>query len=410
MGWVGSTSPRAATTVLLLCAKAMLGGAVILASSVAAEESSPPLQGPGDPQPTKLVPMLRGHAMIEEDNDSGMLSLGLLPSTDRNYTQGLRLTVDLPASEYPALAGWLGCTANGNDIIPFVSRGLIVNQSIYTPLVINDPSKNVGDRPFAGWLYAGYQERFACPGDFNASSFSLRFEIDLGVVGPAAWGAEAQTTVHRGLRKITNSLNVPPDPIGWDNQIGAEHNIPIANLSIGGERALLSLSNLLAMTGGENAPFDVQLSGLLDVHLGNAFRNMSAGAQLRLGRMDSGQNFARLGLFKTTNYRTGGTIHGASSATHSEFTWEFYFSWSSRVRFVQYNIFIEGTAGGPGVEQAPVVFDNELSATFRFWSFLLSFSYMMRTPELLNAPPYVSPRPEGIAAHQFTRLGLCFLF
>jgi lipid A 3-O-deacylase len=69
------------------------------------------------------------------------------------------------------------------------------------------------DRPYAAWLYGAVNLSSA-----TATSLS-RLEVQLGVVGPAALGEEAQNTVHR--------INRGQEARGWDFQLDNEPGVNV---------------------------------------------------------------------------------------------------------------------------------------------------------------------------------------
>lgn len=142
----------------------------------------------------------------------------LFGETDRNYTNGIRLSWVSPnLSSYrddPAvpqiinsvndrLDRWLGFRKG-------LSRNVVVSfgQLIYTP-VDKEPRKLLEDqRPYAGYLYLGF--------GFHARTNDRldSVEVNFGVVGPAALGEQTQDAIH-DLRNI-DKFN------GWDNQLRNE--------------------------------------------------------------------------------------------------------------------------------------------------------------------------------------------
>jgi len=134
-------------------------------------------------------------------------------SGDRYYTSGLQLTM-LKQEEPPK---WL---AKVSDWPPFYQQGngqnlvqYTVGQKMYTPVDIEATELQVGDRPYAGYLYFGasVMSQISHGEHFDQGN---QFEITLGVVGPSALAEQAQTFVH----EIIDS----PIPNGWDNQLSNE--------------------------------------------------------------------------------------------------------------------------------------------------------------------------------------------
>lgn len=202
----------------------------------------------------------RGTVTLQMEND-------LFAGTDRHYTHGTRIS-------------WVSDKTNEGmdwvrDILsPFYFWGVIdrgrvgfaLGQNIYTPENIEATTLQTDDRPYAGWLY----------GEISAYVHSrhkiLDHQIDaldslslsLGVVGPAAFGGEAQNLVH-DIRNI-------PRANGWDNQL---KNEPAINLMV--ERKWRPNSWTVGPVEWDFIPH-------VGASLGNVFTMASGGLTIRLGQ------------------------------------------------------------------------------------------------------------------------------
>ena len=91
-----------------------------------------------------------------------------------------------------------------------------VGQNIFTPDEITNPGLIQDDRPYAGWLYAGFG--FVTETDRNRKrdkgQIFENLELDLGIVGPSSFADEVQTEWHALINTRT--------PRGWDNQLKDE--------------------------------------------------------------------------------------------------------------------------------------------------------------------------------------------
>lgn len=141
--------------------------------------------------------------------------------TDRNYTNGLKLTWSTPFTnknqEQDPLPKW------GASIIkwlPFVSDpsldraiSMSFGQNIYTPEDTTSRDLILDDRPYAGWLYMGI--------GFHSKNDRRRdvWELNLGVVGPSALAEQAQDSFH-------HIIGSPPAE-GWDHQLNNELGVEI---------------------------------------------------------------------------------------------------------------------------------------------------------------------------------------
>lgn len=152
----------------------------------------------------------------------------LFTNTDRNYTNGIRVSLVSPNVDNfltdDCLPDWvlgvnqylpfLDAESNGNEKI---QRNLVITfgQQIYTPNDLNRTTVDPNDRPYAGWLYGGlaYQSR-------NEEVLRTT-QLNLGIVGPAALGQEAQDFIHdlRGFEKFQ----------GWDNQLENELGVQLVH-------------------------------------------------------------------------------------------------------------------------------------------------------------------------------------
>lgn len=124
--------------------------------------------------------------------DSFDLSLenDLIAKTDRHYTHGTRLYyVD----------------SNNN--------GYAIGQYLYSPSDIEIKEAMTNDRPYGGWLYAGFSS-------FKVKDNTYEFgEIDIGIIGPSSYAQQVQETIHKWTGSTT--------PQGWDNQLKDEIGINI---------------------------------------------------------------------------------------------------------------------------------------------------------------------------------------
>jgi hypothetical protein len=136
---------------------------------------------------------------------------------DRHYTNGLELLYTTsPLGEKSILnapARWLGDftflfhrpTPETNDRLEWT----ILGQSIFTPENHNASNPSLNDRPYAGWLYGG----FNFIQDYDAQQLtSLQFLG--GIVGPWALGRQVQNNIHALFGQHLAR--------GWNHQLGNE--------------------------------------------------------------------------------------------------------------------------------------------------------------------------------------------
>jgi hypothetical protein len=308
---------------------------------------------------------------ILEENDS------LYFNSDKHYTQGLRLSylgpeID-PSDGWNRPFEWLGGLAP-----VFFSDGsgehsrrysLLLGQSIFTPRRTDLFQPDPRDRPYAGWLYAGaslLQE---------TNHWMLEnFEIDLGVVGPAALGKVVQNDFHEIID--VNQAR------GWKNQIQNEPGIMLSY-----ERKWR-----LPLLGNGQDGVDIIPQG--GATIGNVMTYGEAGALLRIGRglqADYGPVRVRPAL-SGTDY--------ANARAEGDFGYYFFAGAAGRV--VGQNIFLDGNSfrTSRSVDKKPLVADLQAGASM-FWSngIRLDFSVARRTMEFEGQG---SPDVIGTAAFSFT--------
>ncbi len=129
---------------------------------------------------------------ISFDND-------IFDNTDYYYTNGLSFEVVHPLLQLSPLS---------QALLPLSRKsinyyGIRLVQNIYTPI---DPENNniqYGDRPFASYLYISHEKISTEP----ERGIKLTSSLDLGIIGPDAFGGVVQGTIHE------------KDPVGWAYQI-----------------------------------------------------------------------------------------------------------------------------------------------------------------------------------------------
>ena len=130
------------------------------------------------------------------------------PRDDRHYTSGFRLSYGFQKGRRSTWRDWLGALSNLARDTDAQEYDFSIGQNIYTPTVFTIPQAILNDRPYAAWLY----------GELSVRTVLRQSEeviaLNLGVVGPAALGEEAQKFIH--------SISGDPEPRGWSNQLDNE--------------------------------------------------------------------------------------------------------------------------------------------------------------------------------------------
>jgi hypothetical protein len=207
-----------------------------------------------DPPP---LPKPEGYFKINYDND-------VLSATDRYYTQGIRLELS---------AHFLRKALLSRAMIPVNKYarnyyGMAVEHDGFTPRSIRRDSIYTGERPYASVFFiAG----FLISVDKEKQQ-RLTSELDLGVIGPLAKGAEMQKGIHYALNNI--------QPLGWQYQVD---NDAVLNYTVNYEKGFLLTKY-----------FD--FTGMMEARAGTLYDDISVGATIRLGWMQP--YFENLGLSK----------------------------------------------------------------------------------------------------------------
>jgi hypothetical protein len=207
-----------------------------------------------------------GEPVPEEFDQGAVFTLieenDLIVDTDRNYTQGLKMSF-LHRDGW--LPGWVAAVSDWLPTVGYEDRvakfGYELGQSIFTPGDTHTRELLENDRPYAGWLHAGLilQRRGFTAGRFLTLE---SFQMDLGIIGPESLAEDAQNGVHK-LRHFALAR-------GWGNQLDTE-----PGLALKYQRSV----SFPLISGGRVA--DVIPSA--GMSLGNVETSFRAGAMLRVG-------------------------------------------------------------------------------------------------------------------------------
>ncbi|MFP4360513.1 MAG: lipid A deacylase LpxR family protein [Alphaproteobacteria bacterium] len=274
----------------------------------------------------------------------------LFAGSDRYYTNGVRLAWRSPAASPP---GWLAALEPlGRAFMPPDAArrwGLALGQSLFTPEDIARENPDPDDRPYAAWLYGAVNLSSA-----QATSLS-RLELQLGVVGPAALGEEAQNTVHR--------INRGQEAEGWDFQLANEP---------GGNAIASRIWRYNHPLAGEDG-FAVGALPSLTASLGNVQTHAAAGLLLRAGwglNADFGPPRIRPSVtgsaFVDAEERSGGYVFAGVEG-----------------RAVARDLFLDGNTfqDSRSVDKKPLVTEASVGAAWLFPGGRLSYTHVFRTEE-----------------------------
>jgi len=185
------------------------------------------------------------YGLMRYDND-------LFQGKDNYYTQGISIDYVHPSlQKNPLNFAFIHLPSFNKS-----NYGLEIAHSTFTPTSIKSDSVFIGDRPFAAVLTLG------C---FKTSSNAqkkrqIASQLDFGIIGPAAFGKEMQTGIHRWTN---NDL-----PQGWQHQI---RNAPVINYGIQFEQQLFAFKSLFSIAAKTRLTVGTSLTNAqvgMDLHFG----------------------------------------------------------------------------------------------------------------------------------------------
>jgi hypothetical protein len=169
------------------------------------------------------------------------------------------------------------------------SYSVVAGHNMYTASDIRLPSSQIPakDRPYAAWAYVGLHREI-----YSSDDRYWRYGIDIGCMGPCAYGRQLQTWIHE---KITNS----PLPNGWDSQIRNEFGAVIRfehawrSWRIGPSRDRVNRPDTFG-EGFFGVPLAADLRPSFNFGLGNIQTYAGMGVTARVGWFRSGYDTLRL--------------------------------------------------------------------------------------------------------------------
>ena len=312
-------------------------------------------------------------ALVMFEND-------LFADQDEQYTSGIKfgwISPDLTRyRDSDNLPSWLLPLIDRVPLIndPSLQRNVefYLGQKIFTPIDTDARELVRNDRPYGGWLYAGF-------GFHNKNARILdAFHLQIGVTGDLSLAEDTQNFVHdlRDLPKIN----------GWDNQLESEPGVVLYF-----ERKWRAFS--YESPGGLGADMITHAGAAL----GNIYTYAATGAEFRFGLNIPGD-------FGTSLIRPGGDSNAPSDPTnrfdHREFGIYGFAAVSGRA--VGRDIFLDGNtfADSHSVDKKNFVGDVIVGASIRYLGVKLSYAQVFRSREF-------DAQPDG---HEFGSLSLSFTF
>ena len=313
----------------------------------------------------------------------------LFGETDQNYTNGIRVSWVSPdtASYYddPEFPAWVRAI---NRKLRFFNRddddlqhNLVISlgQLIYTPSNIEATEVIPDERPYAAYLYAGFA--------YHTRSKELldTVEINLGVIGPAAQGQEAQDLIHdiRNFDKFE----------GWDNQL---NNEPALTLIYEHKR------RWQPQAFSKNGRLEHDFIAHSGISLGNIASYVNVGGEYRIGwdlPNDFGTSAVRSGGDNSAPGRGDLRRRGQHSRNHhttrptkrhtkSAAIYGLHAFVSTDVRWVARDIFLDGNSfrNSHSVTKEKLVADISSGLSFLTGAWKISFAWVIRTREFKQQP------------------------
>lgn len=286
----------------------------------------------------------------------------LFGGTDRYYTSGVKLSWSSPDLEKYSDTPYASPLLPLFDLLPYINetgyqKNLVfaLGQNIYTPDDTETASLVRNDRPYAGWLYVGTGVVWK-----NAEARNS-LVLDIGVVGPWAYGQEAQRKIH-DLRGLDH-------PNGWDNQLHNE-----LGLSLVYERMWRWPQH------ERRSGLDWELLPHAGAAIGNVYTYANAGAELRAGlNLPDDFGTSTIGTAATTST----PVDGQMGADRAWFDLGIYAFARVEGRAVGHNIFLDGNTFGESQSVGHNIFVADLSVgvAINIKNTKLAYALVYRTKE-----------------------------
>ncbi|MBN2751416.1 MAG: lipid A deacylase LpxR family protein [Rhodospirillaceae bacterium] len=277
-------------------------------------------------------------------------------NTDRHYTHGTRF--DWVSDKTTDGPDWV--REGLNSLYPLADMragriGFSIGQSIFTPTDTTTKQPVANDRPYAGWLYVGASVHAETSRHVNGQRLDAldSVELDLGIVGPQAYGRNIQNGFH-DLIQVDRAM-------GWNEQLKNEPAVA------------LFFSRTWRPQPWKTTGLEADILPQIGGSLGNVYTHADAGLVARFGQ----------GLdidFGPTHIRPSSSGIAAIEPLRN-FSWYTFIGASGRA--VARNIFLDGNTfvDSPNVDKNPFVADFQLGVVLAFSGYRVTFSQVFRTPE-----------------------------
>ncbi len=276
---------------------------------------------------------------IYSDNDYYNI---LGPVTDKYYTNGFKVAVN-----------YIKTSPKNNFISQLMLRfsddtskkiSLALTQNMFTPADITKDTVSAIDWPYSGALFLTYTLISS-----NAQkTFSVKSDLQLGVLGPWSLASETQIAYHGWLGFMP--------PKDWRTQI---RNTPIINYNVALKPTLIANAN-------------VQLIGNFEINAGTLMDQLRAGYELKIGKLGdySGRKKTKMQIFLINTAQLGFVAYNG------------YLEGSIFEKSSQKNLDVEHTL--PPSEINKTYFESTIGIDVMFKTFSFSYSQKYRTPQTKN--------------------------
>ncbi|MBU6234733.1 MAG: DUF2219 family protein [Alphaproteobacteria bacterium] len=312
-------------------------------------------EAPSKTIPEKTVEEKIPSSILQSERDN-ILTLGVENDlfgrgTDNYYTSGIRASYLDVSSSIPEFAHDIDDIIPGFEINETTSLFYSIGQNIFSPKDITNIANQVGDRPWAGYLY----------GSLGMTSITDnhqdQIEVTLGVVGPYALGKQVQKFVHR---HISNS----PDPKGWDDQLNTE-----PALTVGWQRTFPQY------LGAQIGPLYASASPYVGITAGNIYTFANTGFSVRMGPDTE--------KWQDLPDRVRPAMPGSGFYEIPAAGWSWYLFAGAEARLVGRNIFLDGNtfSDSASVDKNYLVGDANAGLAITLGQMRISYTANYRTRE-----------------------------
>ena len=268
--------------------------------------------------------------------------------SDGQFSHGMRIAWMSPEDLVPEWAKRVADWVPRFEVARSKRIVYSLGQSMFTPNDLSRTDLIRDDRPYAGWLYAGFG--LVSVGD----DFLDNLELNLGVVGPASFAKDTQRAWH----ELFNF----PRPLGWDHQLENEPGIQLSFERKWRAWETFSVERL----GGDITPH-------LGIAVGNVLTQGAVGLTLRLGENlpnDYGPPRIRPSLPGSDYF-----------ISLSNFGW--YLFVGAEGRAVARNIFLDGNTfrDSHSVDKEHFVADFQAGIVFFIGGARIAYTHILRTEE-----------------------------